>query len=202
MKRLKDVRIKRKTQVILTVSLIAQFTVMIVCSMFFFRPVIVSGPSMEPTLHGGDVLFMRRVLDPSMVKHGDIVTTKSGAGGVNESLIKRATYLPGETVEHNAVYSTPAFEGLVLADDEIFIVGDNHAVSNDSWVFGPVKTSDLNYVAISGPYKMAVAYLMYLPPFILLIIAIGIVMSFNDNSSFKSKKEADKEDVEPVSGNE
>ena len=130
-------------------------------SKFVLHACVVSGESMEPTFHDGDILSCSVGFDIGNISRGDIVCFSSDKG----QLIKRVIALPGESIcVHNGQflikkdneyissgydYEPIAEPGIVplyetgsiftLADDEFFCVGDNRNYSIDSRVIGPVK---------------------------------------------------------------
>lgn len=130
---------------------------------FFAKPAVSYGESMEESLHDGDIMLGERVTykfkDPERF---DIVMFESG--DEEEPLyVKRIIGLPGEKVridDDGNIYingeilkenygKTPIddpgiAEGeITLADDEVFCLGDNREVSEDSRYIGPVKIKDI-----------------------------------------------------------
>lgn len=114
-----------------------------------FQQVI--GPSMDPTLHEGDVLLLDklsyRFFKPS---RNDIVVIEEDS----KNMIKRIIGLPGETISYkdNILYidgesykettidvETADFGPVTLGSDEYFVMGDNRINSMDSRDFGPVE---------------------------------------------------------------
>ncbi len=114
-----------------------------------FQQVI--GPSMNPTLHEGDVLLLDklsyRFFKPS---RNDIVVIEEDS----KNMIKRIIGLPGETISYkdNILYidgesykettidvETADFGPVTLGSDEYFVMGDNRINSMDSRDFGPVE---------------------------------------------------------------
>lgn len=151
---------------VLTLAL--TFSIMLATQVFAFQPTRVKQTSMYPTLHDGDIIFLDKLsLRFSDVKRGDIVVFnppyKSDA-----PLIKRVLGLPGETVSAsldeiwiNGMFleenddksqndyqsfnppANPKTEGVRLADDEYYMVGDNRDASYDSRSFGPIKREEM-----------------------------------------------------------
>lgn len=113
----------------------------------------VSGNSMEPTLHDGQpVVFLRLQRDYS---RGDVVAVRTPAG---EWIVKRVAAVAGDTVDVSdgsvTVNGKPVgpaagpaeetgFSGypLMLKSGQIFVLGDNSAVSVDSRTYGPLAVS-------------------------------------------------------------
>jgi signal peptidase I len=125
----------------------------------------VIGSSMEPTLHTGDQLIVEKVSKlVNAIHYGDIVTVDAQGlpGHIGEkNIIKRVIGLGGDTIEvkngkvfrdgvelvepyvHglSTLVGDPAYAKVVLAENEIFVLGDNREVSLDSRRFGPIARS-------------------------------------------------------------
>lgn len=106
---------------------------------FNLRTVIVSGSSMLPTFYSGQKLLACSaywLVGP--VKDNDVVVVQMSKPG--DYIIKRVYRTAGETVEW---YKAPASWRLINGEyrvppGEIYVLGDNQAVSEDSRVFGAV----------------------------------------------------------------
>ena len=113
--------------------------------------------SMQPALCAGDWVLARRVTGP--VERGDIVVFEH-PGRPQFELVKRVVGLPGElvtvvagevTTDGRAVDTWA--KGPTLPDgscwlgpDEVFVLGDNRAVSSgDSRTLGPVPVADIGW---------------------------------------------------------
>lgn len=122
---------------------------------FIITPVSVDGPSMNETLHNGEVLFLKK-FDKSFDRYDVVVFVKKGKK--DEELIKRILALPGEKIkcvsgiiyvnnekidDSHAYGKTKDFNEVILGDDEYFVVGDNREVSYDSRYFGPIKKENI-----------------------------------------------------------
>ena len=88
----------------------------------FFTPVVVSGASMEPTLHNGDILMCFKA-DGHDVSPGDIIIFDQG----EKSLVKRV-------------------DEVLDGGEQLWVLGDNAAVSRDSRDFGAISAEDVRYV--------------------------------------------------------
>jgi signal peptidase I len=130
----------------------------------------VSGPSMKPTLEGGEYIIVNRLAYRwGSPQRGDIVVFHSPDPAASEDLIKRIVGLPGDTVKfvggrvwlNGAPLAEPYAVGVTgseqtwrVGPDQLFVLGDNRAFSRDSHNFGPVPESDL----------VGRAWLIYWPP--------------------------------------
>lgn len=125
---------------------------------FVAQATVVHGQSMEPNLYTGQRLIVEKISYRLDTPHrGDIVVVE--IEGFDVPLIKRVIGLPGELVEvrQNYVY----INGEMLSEDylpvlrqrnygpylvpegEIFVMGDNRNVSNDSRYFGAVSIEQI-----------------------------------------------------------
>ncbi|WP_339063370.1 signal peptidase I [Tepidibacillus marianensis] len=132
---------------------------------FLFAVVIVSGSSMEPTLHNSERLIMNKIIyNIHSPERGDIVIFHATE---NEDYIKRVIGLPGETIEYRndqlyingKIYNEPYLDiekqewqskGLLLTKDfgpitvpkdSVFVLGDNRNNSRDSREIGAISIS-------------------------------------------------------------
>ena len=123
---------------------------------FVGRPYIVRGSSMQPTLHGGDRVFVVKYRFGTTPDRGDVVILKN-VRGADEMLIKRVVAISGDqvaasegTLVVNGKYrhmSTNEYVtgeySLMVPDGFVFVMGDNEAYSYDSRSFGPVPLNDV-----------------------------------------------------------
>ena len=125
--------------------------VVVLIRTYLVTPIIVSGPSMQPTLDGGELMILNK---NGSLDRFDVVVVDIGS----EDIIKRIIALPGETVscEKGIVYvngrrqdesyskgTTFNFDKVKLADDEYFVMGDNREDSKDSRMLGPIKKDNI-----------------------------------------------------------
>ena len=128
---------------------------------FIVTPVIVSGDSMKPNLHNGDLLLERKIdYNSTNIKRFDIVVIKEG----KEEIIKRIIRLPGEHISYknNKLYVNDKvleenFDFRKTNDfnlEEIcscnsipkgkyLVLGDNRPISKDSRMIGLIDEKDI-----------------------------------------------------------
>ena len=123
---------------------------------FFGRPYIVRGSSMQPTLHEGDRVFVVKYRFGTTPDRGDVVVLKN-VRGADEMLIKRVVAISGDRVssrdstlvvngkyKHRSTNDYVSTEySLIVPDGFVFVMGDNEAHSYDSRSFGPVPVKDV-----------------------------------------------------------
>ncbi len=120
---------------------------------FLFAVVIVSGPSMEPTLHNNERLIMNKVVYHfHQPERGDVIVFHATA---EDDYIKRVIGLPGEKIDFqgNQLFingkpvsepyltdtHTNDFGPMIVPKNKIFVMGDNRINSTDSRVLGPIS---------------------------------------------------------------
>ena len=153
-------------------SLIIAVVTVVLLFTFGVRLIGVSGPSMQDTLYTGDQLLVLNAMFCDF-KAGDVVVINdhTAQGTLNETLVKRIVAMGGQTVDidfgKGIVYvdgaaldepyikePTYSDEGmtfpLTLAEDEVFVMGDNRNHSTDSrdTRLGPVKVGCLQGKAL------------------------------------------------------
>ena len=128
---------------------------------FIVTPVIVSGDSMKPNLHNGDLLLERKIdYNGTNIKRFDIVVIKEG----KEEIIKRIIGLPGEHISYknNKLYvngevlkETFDFRNTtdfnleevctcsVIPSGKYLVLGDNRPISKDSRYIGLIDEDNI-----------------------------------------------------------
>lgn len=156
----------------------------------FFRTAEVSGTSMVPTYATGDLLLVRRT---KSANPGDIVVIYSDS--LNELLCKRVSGVAGDHVvitdaglsvndeliseDYVSVpewYLNSAKVDVIVPDEELFVMGDNRIVSNDSRALGCLPTSKLTGVVVWNLTQSIGVRRETLIRFSALIIVVSIVL--------------------------
>ena len=154
---------------LIIIPLFVLFVLIILVFFVFFTPVRVDGPSMVPTLLSEDrVLITRGAKD---VQRGDVVVLVADDRGQEVELVKRVIGLPGDVVEvrGNAAYvngvrepdrgqvslgsESPFRRPVTVGTGQLFVMGDNRELSEDSRYIGTVPISGIKgtVVAVFAP---------------------------------------------------
>ncbi len=161
-------------------NLISLFKIFIVCFIivqlfvnFLFRPYVVDGDSMHPTIRNGTFLIVNSYASYTQdIKRGDIVVAYEGVYE-HANIIKRVIGMPGDhifckndriyingneldepyldtewakTIRDTGTFFNENFSEIVLADDEYFLLGDNRINSIDSIEYGPFKRKSIKAI--------------------------------------------------------
>lgn len=134
-------------------DLIYMLMAILLVFLLFFRVIVVSGDSMYSTLLDGDYLLLLGNLLYQEPEHGDIVVISKQSFDDGKPIVKRVIATEGQTVDimDGIVYvdNIPLNESyinaetypyvvggttfpLTVAEDCIFVLGDNRSVSRDS----------------------------------------------------------------------
>lgn len=135
--------------------------VVVLIRTFIATPVIVSGDSMKPNLHDGEMLIVRKIgYNSNTIERFDVIVVKEN----KEEIIKRIIGLPGEHVSYknNKLYINDELieQNYKFYDTEDFnleeictcssipkgkylVLGDNRPVSKDSRTIGLIDERDI-----------------------------------------------------------
>ena len=142
-------------------SLITAVVGVVLLFTFLARLIGVSGPSMQNTLYTGDRILVLNSMFCDF-QPGDVVVVNAYNAQLDDTLVKRIIAVGGQTVDIDFVTGTVYVDGepldepyikeptyttdgttfpLTLAEDEVFIMGDNrnHSTDSRSTQLGPVK---------------------------------------------------------------
>ncbi len=129
--------------------------VVVLIRTYLVTPIMVNGPSMQPTLSGGEIMILNK---RGKIDRFDVVVVDIKS----EDIIKRVIAMPGETIscENGIVYVndrrqdeeyskgiTTDFDKVTLGEDEYFVLGDNRENSLDSRRFGAFKEEQIKGTA-------------------------------------------------------
>ena len=133
------------------------FITVVLIRTFIATPVIVSGSSMDETLHDGEVLLLKKY-DHSYNRNDIIVFDFQ-----DSKLVKRIIGLPGEHIKYqdgvlyvNGEAVEDKFSSITedydlnylgidtIPEDYYFVLGDNRTKSSDSRIIGLVNIDDIN----------------------------------------------------------
>ncbi len=148
-------------------SIVVAVIIAVLVKKFIFYSVLVSGDSMEPTLHTEDRLFTSKIsIYNKAFKYGDIVSFRAPNG--NRNYIKRIIGLPGDIVEikdgevflnnekldedyiedfsYTEIYNDDFWK---VGEDQVFVLGDNRLpkASDDSRSFGPIDMDSIDGIS-------------------------------------------------------
>ncbi len=145
--------------------LVALLTVIVLVFAVIYRPTVVSGDSMYPTLHDADLILITR--DYTEPQRGDIVLAAALRNGMPVTIIKRVVAIAGDTVEVHGdcvmvngepeperdltrrACEYPRLGPLVVPEGRVFLAGDNRPVSIDSRLIGTVAVTDITGRAVA-----------------------------------------------------
>ncbi len=153
-----------KLQALLRLSWVQTvIALLLLSSIFIFRPFVVTGGSMEPHYSHGDVLLIERLSHHIRVWRGEALVMRN-PHDKRVIEVKRVIGLPNETVElsdrgvaairesgESEQFETGTLIGgefsgpfrIKLGPEDYFVLGDNRSKSSDSRTFGAVQKSDI-----------------------------------------------------------
>lgn len=154
----RSLRLQKRNAIVRCAVLLLVFSALVAAVFSFFGISSVSGSSMEPTLHEGNILFVRKIGAEYGV--GDIVVYKTASGRTNVKRIvalggdvvelkNGQLYVNGQLAEEREIYEQTERRGdavtypYTVPAGEIFVLGDHRSVSVDSRQNGAVKCSDV-----------------------------------------------------------
>jgi signal peptidase I len=137
---------------------------------FFVRLPQVSGLSMEPHIRSGEyVLINTFAYRVGLPRRGDIVAFRHD-GDSRSVFIKRVIGIPGDRIriDRGRVYlngvaleepyvlhpDDRSFSEITVQPQNVYVLGDNRAQSEDSRLFGPVPENRLMGRAVAGLWPL------------------------------------------------
>ncbi len=121
---------------------------------FYFRPVVVSGSSMLPTLTDDETVLIKRNVSVEEIHRGDIIVFHSplnpdkllikrviAIGGDKVAILNGNVYVNGMLLREpylNGIKSHETIPLLRVPKNSFFVLGDNRVISSDSREFGCV----------------------------------------------------------------
>lgn len=143
-------------------TLIVALLVALVIRSFVVQVYLVEGPSMEPTLHTFERVFVNKLVYRFRAPEpGEIIVLQDPARPQRE-LIKRVIAVAGETIEikqgivyvdgkalkepftNTAIKSNTNMDPLPVPEGHVFVMGDNRGMSFDSRNIGPIAISKID----------------------------------------------------------
>jgi len=151
--------------------LLLLFAAVVLVFFVLYSPVRVQGPSMVPTLMDEDRVLITH--GTKELARGDVVVLVADEGGTEVELVKRVIGLPGDVVEvrGDAAYvngvrepergqmvgegEPPRGRSTTVAAGQVFVMGDNRGLSEDSRYIGTVPVSGIKgrVVAVFAPIQ-------------------------------------------------
>ena len=143
----------KKSVILYLHDLLYMLTAIMLVFLLFFRIIVVSGDSMYSTLVDGDYLLLLSNLFYREPENGDIVVISKKAFDNGKPIVKRVIAVEGQTVDIDFENAIVYVDGVVLeepyinsptsfnegntfpltvAENCIFVLGDNRGVSRDS----------------------------------------------------------------------
>ncbi|MHB8378380.1 MAG: signal peptidase I [Acidimicrobiales bacterium] len=164
----KNTRSRRKSFIEWLIVLVAAVLVSLTIRTYVFQTFLIPSPSMEPTLYQGNRILVDKLsVDFGTINVGDIVVFKAPPDVARicsdpvTDLVKRVIGLPGDVLytQGNAIYvngkkldqkwsvfptmGPTAIKKMTVPKGQYYMMGDNHANSCDSRMWGTVPRSDM-----------------------------------------------------------
>jgi signal peptidase I, bacterial type len=132
----------------------------------------VDGPSMQPTLHNNDVIFLEKLsVETNNIKRGEIIVFDSknenhdyyikrvvGVAGDQVEIKDGKVYVNGNQIVENYLSEDTITEPITpkttykVPEGEVFVLGDNRGNSTDSRMLGCINIKDIKGHAILRAY--------------------------------------------------
>jgi signal peptidase I len=156
---------------IVVLPLLAVFATVVLVFFVFYQAVNIDGPSMLPTLRSADKVLITR--GEHGVERGDVVVLIADEGGTRTEIVKRVIGTAGDTVEirEDIAYVNGSREpeagqiievqhassaaAVTVPRGQIYVMGDNRSLSEDSRYIGTVPLSGVigRVVAVFAPIQ-------------------------------------------------
>jgi signal peptidase I len=159
---------------VVILPLLALFALIVLVFFVLYQAVRIDGPSMLPTLRDADRVLITR--GARSVHRGDVVVLIADEGGTRTELVKRVVGIAGDSVEirndvafvngvaeptKGQVVDAPQYSisqvPVRVPPGQMYVMGDNRALSEDSRYIGTVPLSGVvgRVVAIFAPIQRA-----------------------------------------------
>jgi signal peptidase I len=159
---------------VVILPLLALFAIILLVFFVLYQAVRIDGPSMLPTLRDADRVLITR--GAKSVQRGDVVVLIANEGGMRTELVKRVVGIAGDSIEirndvafvngspepaNGQVVDAPRYSisqvPIRVPPGQLYVMGDNRALSEDSRYIGTVPLSGVvgRVVAIFAPIQRA-----------------------------------------------
>ncbi len=139
---------KKNKRFIYIGNLILMVIIVAYVSKYWYQLGLIQGKSMEPSYHNFQFVILKKNIDPSDIRQGDVIVFKCDE--LQETLVKRVVAVPNQKViiksgslyidgKLSPVYPSGIFDNagilqteVVLKNSEYIVIGDNISKSKDS----------------------------------------------------------------------